>query len=636
MHKINKITFNNFKFFHTPETEINLNEKNLLLYGENGSGKSSIYWGLYTFAQSVFKEVDQVQKYFDPSGDQRLINIYDDTNSKISIELTENGNNLIDNTISYKAEDIIATKAELKFKEATISSDFINYKLLFNHYNFLNTEDIDLFNLFLRDILPITTFGTNLKSISGKEFNHSIDVWNDINTEFESEQLPNNYLENRAEYTEIKYPPILELSDKFNDKFEEYLNSLIEDINQIFIQKYFKLDLSLKFEYIKSTLIEGEFITQDEKNKFYVSYRVSAPKINLRIIDNTIGITIPNPHTFLNEAKLSAIALSIRFATIKEKAISDAPKILVLDDFLLSLDMGNRQYVFDIIFNEFKDFQILFMTHDRGLYHYMQQHIRNRSIQKDWIFKEMYQSNKTGKNVPEIIDIQKNSPIEKAEYHLKKHDYPACGIYLRRECEDLLDKLLPDKEKYKINNDIYTNTENTQSYNLNDKLKHLKIFCQKEKILFEPFEDLIVYKSVILNALAHNDFTSPLYKRELEIVIKTLYKLSKIERVKSQNIKSGKSIDIQLIKKDETTYKIGLKAKERFWLIKEHEATPRLSYYSKVIVTGIVDNGIPTNINIEKESIYDVLFEHCKILDIEIPNIIDVIYSRDKKKIIID
>jgi len=39
--------------------------KNLLLYGENGSGKSSLYYALHVLFQSVFKE-DKGAKYFKP------------------------------------------------------------------------------------------------------------------------------------------------------------------------------------------------------------------------------------------------------------------------------------------------------------------------------------------------------------------------------------------------------------------------------------------------------------------------------------------------------------------------------------------------------------------------------------------
>ena len=67
MYKIKEIKLKNFKFFYG-ERSIDFDRKHILLYGENGSGKSSIYWALYTFFQSVFKtDVRQVQKYFLPT-----------------------------------------------------------------------------------------------------------------------------------------------------------------------------------------------------------------------------------------------------------------------------------------------------------------------------------------------------------------------------------------------------------------------------------------------------------------------------------------------------------------------------------------------------------------------------------------
>ena len=67
MNKIKKIILKNFKFFYG-EVTIDLERQNALIFGENGSGKSSIYWALYTFLQSVFKDSPQnVQKYFNLS-----------------------------------------------------------------------------------------------------------------------------------------------------------------------------------------------------------------------------------------------------------------------------------------------------------------------------------------------------------------------------------------------------------------------------------------------------------------------------------------------------------------------------------------------------------------------------------------
>lgn len=54
MKRIKEVHINNFKFF--PESEpIKIDGKNILLYGENGSGKSSFYWALYTLLESSQK-----------------------------------------------------------------------------------------------------------------------------------------------------------------------------------------------------------------------------------------------------------------------------------------------------------------------------------------------------------------------------------------------------------------------------------------------------------------------------------------------------------------------------------------------------------------------------------------------------
>jgi len=51
--KIKKIHLQNFKFHNNLEFDIN--KDNCLIYGENGSGKSSIYWGLYSVFKTYFR-----------------------------------------------------------------------------------------------------------------------------------------------------------------------------------------------------------------------------------------------------------------------------------------------------------------------------------------------------------------------------------------------------------------------------------------------------------------------------------------------------------------------------------------------------------------------------------------------------
>ena len=77
MSAINDIIISNFKFF-SKERTIHLGGKHLLLYGENGSGKSSIFWGLYTLLEASFKNASETKKYFLPlsKNEESLVNIY--------------------------------------------------------------------------------------------------------------------------------------------------------------------------------------------------------------------------------------------------------------------------------------------------------------------------------------------------------------------------------------------------------------------------------------------------------------------------------------------------------------------------------------------------------------------------------
>ncbi|MFR9542343.1 MAG: AAA family ATPase [Rikenellaceae bacterium] len=66
MYKIDEVKLTNFKFFHGDKV-ISLKRKHAIIYGENGSGKSSIYWGLHCFLHSTLKhDIESVQKYFNP------------------------------------------------------------------------------------------------------------------------------------------------------------------------------------------------------------------------------------------------------------------------------------------------------------------------------------------------------------------------------------------------------------------------------------------------------------------------------------------------------------------------------------------------------------------------------------------
>ena len=73
--RIQSIVIKNFKAFR--EFKLDLESRHLLVYGANGSGKSSLYWAIYTFLESARKREADVSKYFDSDHPQNLLNIHE-------------------------------------------------------------------------------------------------------------------------------------------------------------------------------------------------------------------------------------------------------------------------------------------------------------------------------------------------------------------------------------------------------------------------------------------------------------------------------------------------------------------------------------------------------------------------------
>ena len=125
---IDKIILRNFKAFPNEEDGIviTFKNKNVLLYGENGSGKSSIYWSLYTLFQSSSKSESQIQKYFDPTSDEHLINLHY-LQSRPDFETKPNGSTRFPESVSLNAyvEVLLENKQKLRIDSRGFTSSII-------------------------------------------------------------------------------------------------------------------------------------------------------------------------------------------------------------------------------------------------------------------------------------------------------------------------------------------------------------------------------------------------------------------------------------------------------------------------------------------------------------------------------
>jgi len=75
--KLNKLALQNFRAFYTYD-DIKFDNKSVLIYGENGSGKSSIFWALHAFVNYYNNEAKS-KSYFTKGDEKSLLNLFNTT-----------------------------------------------------------------------------------------------------------------------------------------------------------------------------------------------------------------------------------------------------------------------------------------------------------------------------------------------------------------------------------------------------------------------------------------------------------------------------------------------------------------------------------------------------------------------------
>lgn len=526
MSKIKSIRINNFKFFGVSKP-IELNGKNLLLYGENGSGKSSIYNALYTVLEAASKEPDNAKKYFVyPSEDhpESLVNIHaehdEEGKADSFVEIEE------DSGKKYRlAYDHTEMCGETLYIESQRSTDFINYRSLFSFQMFKNSESSDLHDVFEYSVIPYLPckahdyMGKTLRTLSDM-FKAYAEV------EPLKEPNPNGKLVIYKRSRSKLYENFGKLERAINRRLSDlilYINSQLQDEDHPEEGLLYKLGCSFKAKLIFNELSHTKTDTEIK----YKPY-----KVLLEIVEyEGKAVCIKRPNVFLNEAKMSALAFAIRWAILTKRpdaeATPDALRVLVLDDLMISLDMGNREKILKFLLNDERalQYQMLFMTHERTLFECLKNkliikyHIKpDREIealeQHGWLLREMYDHTIDEKHFPVIEPYESNysRALDYFNGHSGKIDYCACGNALRKAIEEELVRIF---ESWHVEHEGVT--VNAQSKLM---IKSLVQIGAREfpthNISTKVIDDIEQLRSFVLNPSSHFNPESNFYKDELE------------------------------------------------------------------------------------------------------------------------
>lgn len=446
-HRLHRIDIRNFKAFR--DFSLTLEGRHLLLYGSNGSGKSSLYWALYTFLQSARKPQYGVAKYFQHGNPESLLNIHEQaaeapTPGEISMTLRDPSGDAGESfRISEPAHD---TFAQPLFEKADMASDFVTYRFFFGFSHFRNSEHFNLWKLFEHELLPFCV--TTHDGAGELEKQWRLLCRRNPN--------PNAYrgTAGRKAYGDFNWA-----LRQYCEKIKAVLGAINAEAQTFYNEHFSEGDpLPLTFE-IKLEKSAFRNVGDDA---------VTPPELRLIVAKGTTNIFRPQSH--LNEAKMTQLAISIRFAASLVSLQQSELKLLVLDDLLVSFDMDNRMRVVEILLSEtFEDCQKIILTHDLGFFQEFRRKIGDNH--PDWCFSTL-----VGTADQQIRAISKKSDLEIAQDFLANGQIAECGNLLRKAVEANLTNFLElAKEKQGLSSLIDRSEFASLHQKLNEAEAELKL-----------------------------------------------------------------------------------------------------------------------------------------------------------------
>lgn len=511
--KINQIEFKNFKFFKN-EFTLPLERKHLLVYGENGSGKSSIHWGFHTILQSCLKSVDETNKYFDSTNSENLRNCFarDNEEAYIKISFYDDEGHTKEFTLS---KDYNNESNNLFLKATVVASDFLNYRYLSSLFDFRNSMNNDIFSSFEKEILPYLYNKRQILLVfpdcSHRNTQELVECWKCI------KEWQNYLARHKASNNELDtYSGLCKL-------FEQIINSLLTEIINLANEKLkeiFHIPVSISVTY------EG-LINHLKDYNYRPKLILTARLIYSDLHPNSVNIC--HLRTFFNEAKLSCIALAIRLAIVDRRLSFantgiDFSKLLFIDDLLLSLDMSNRRLIIRILLDYSDKYQMILFTHDRAFFHLIQDEVALRDEDANWKCYEFYQPEESidMNSFPEPCFREKGKHYIDALNLYKLNQYPAAALEIRKGFEALLCKWYPKnmiKEHDRQRDEII-------NLSLAQLIKKWSLFCKRFHAPENILEMAIInkYRDELMNPLSHNNIYAPIYRQEIKDCMSILKK----------------------------------------------------------------------------------------------------------------
>ena len=412
--RIQAISLTNFRAFPGPSAaRFELHGKNLLVYGENGAGKSSLFHALAGFFSS---------KPAGPLADHKnVFNSKPDAECRVSVEYVGDAKPVDWTTTEHPCiadEDFPETtdmyewyfgNSDFRTIDAARRCGFLDYKALLNTNFSHGADEVNLFEIAVEHLLRDYPVAHNGRTSSIGQ------LWAEVESAMPADQKPSSIAK------------IIQACVDFNTAFQPAVHALLPKINELITVLGWK-------EMVLTAMRTPGLTYQPAKLKRdrALNGQLLEPKLTFR------NHPLDRPHHFLNEARLSGLGLAIYLAgrlTCTPTTTPSALKLLVLDDVLIGLDHSNRLPVLNVLVDLFPDWQVVLLTHDRGWFDLA----RKRLPAGDWTCYEVYEGDPAAVAPMPVVRRTEKRPalalLQKARDLLVQGYMEAAANYVRQAFE---------------------------------------------------------------------------------------------------------------------------------------------------------------------------------------------------------
>lgn len=468
--RIKRLTLTDFRAFPGPApAHFDLDGKNLLVYGENGAGKSSIFHALGGFF--ALKPLRPLREH------KNVFSGLSDTDCKVAIEFSD-GSPAVEWTVKSHPGSLGAKASDIRVAEAALRRAVLDYRALLDTNYRQGNGPINLFDIAVEHLLrdyPVTVPGGTTRTIG--------ELWRAV-----EQKKP-------AKHTKAALANVNQACTDFNNGFNQALAAL---------------------HPLVGTLL-GDLIGADVTVAPFafggITYTAAYYKRDREIAGRTLALSVSyrshplsTPQHFLNEARLSALALSIYLAgrlACTPTATATALKLLVLDDVLIGLDHSNRLPVLDVLNIRFADWQIVLLTHDRIWFEMVRFHLGSSDA---WRCVEVFEASDVNRGIPSPQVRKTNAKaaqaaIAQARDFLKSHHLPAAANYTRAAFELSLKSFC---ERFSVPVPFKMDQRHLDTEALLSSVEHWwKAHSGKKAAIAGVVERVKLFRKVVLNPFSH-------------------------------------------------------------------------------------------------------------------------------------